>query len=133
MKGIISFYEKPGCKNNNRQKELLSEAGYKLQVIDLLNKEWNREDLLKFFQYKSIFDCINLKAPVISNKKLIISDLSEDELLEEMIKSPILIKRPLIFYRGQFGIGFDSELVKTLLGQKAPEMICHKNVQCPTK
>ena len=130
MKGLVSFYEKPGCKGNERQKKLLIEAGYALHVIDLLSKDWKTEDLLKFFSGRSIYDCVNTRAPKITKEGFDPSKLSEDELLMEMINNPILIKRPLLFYRGEFGVGFDNDLVDKLLGDLQRPSECQKREVC---
>jgi len=130
MKGIISFYEKPGCQGNARQKEKLRAAGYMLQVVDMISKKWDEETLMQFFGNTPILQCVNRRAPIITSGELDVDALSEAELLEKMIASPILIKRPLIFYRGQFGVGFENNLVTALLGEAQTEEPCHKNDNC---
>lgn len=37
----IIFFEKTGCVNNTKQKELLSLAGHKVIPIDILKHNWN--------------------------------------------------------------------------------------------
>lgn len=130
MKGIVSFYEKPGCKGNARQKEKLREAGYALQVIDILAKSWDEETLLQFFGDKPVHQCVNLRAPLITNGEIDINRLNDSELLQKMIEYPILIKRPLLFFRGQFAVGFDNELVTMLLGESQSEDSCRKDDDC---
>lgn len=130
MKGIVSFYEKPGCKGNERQKEKLRAAGYVLQVIDILTKGWDEETLLQFFGDTPIHQCVNLRAPIITSGQLDINQLTDSELLQKMIELPILIKRPLLFFRGQFAVGFENELVTTLLGEPQIEEPCQKNDNC---
>lgn len=126
MKGIVSFYEKPECKSNAAQKELLSNAGYTIQAINILEKEWDIDSLTCFFGNKTVHECLNLKAPLINSNELDTTLLSEEQLLNKMIEAPILIKRPLIFYRGEYGCGFDSPLVTKLLGTPQKESGCFK-------
>lgn len=45
---IITFYEKPGCANNSRQKALLAAAGHTVQAKSLLTEPWTKERLLAF-------------------------------------------------------------------------------------
>jgi arsenate reductase (glutaredoxin) len=130
MQGIVSFYEKPGCQGNARQKEKLKAAGYMLQVVDMISKTWDEETLLQFFGDLPIHQCVNQRAPIITSGELNVNALSESELLAEMIASPILIKRPLIFFRGRFGVGFDNDLVTELLGVAQTEEPCRKNDNC---
>ena len=132
MKGIVSFYEKPGCKGNAKQKQKLTDAGYTLQVIDMISKAWEEEDLLKFFGDTPIHQCVNMKAPKVKSKLFEPKRLTEKEIIESMLLEPILIKRPLIFYRGDFAVGFENELVTSLLGEEQIDEPCHKEVQCDT-
>lgn len=124
MKGIVSFYEKPGCEGNAEQKKKLEAAGYKLQVIDMISKEWETEQLQKFFGGMNIHDCVNKRAPSIKSGALDPSTLAEEDLLSAMVQEPILIKRPLLFFRGEFGVGFENDLVTKLLGEKQSESVC---------
>lgn len=130
MKGLVSFYEKPGCKGNERQKKLLIQAGYALHVIDLLSRDWKTDELLKFFSGLSIYDCVNSRAPRITKEGFDPTKLSEDELLMEMINDPILIKRPLLFFRGEFAVGFNNDLVDKLLGDLSRPEDCQKSEAC---
>lgn len=133
MKGIVSFYEKPGCKGNAKQKEILRQAGYKLQVIDILSKEWDEETLMKFIGNMPVHACVNVKAPSVKSGIFEPEKLTEAELVEAMIYEPILIKRPLVFYRGEFAVGFDSDLVEKLLNQRMEDSVCFstKENMCP--
>lgn len=131
MKGIISFYGKPGCKGNARQIEQLKQAGYVLQVIDILTREWDVETLQKFFGQEKPHACINTRAPQISSGEFDPSTLNENGVLQAMIQDPILIKRPLLFYRGEFACGFDHPLVKQLLGEEPIDYECEASDICP--
>lgn len=126
MEDKVIFYEKPGCKGNARQKEVLTSAGYLLDVKDILSTTWDRKELLLFFENKKIHDCVNLSAPVITREGLDIYSLKESDLLDRMISEPILIKRPLILYKSKHGVGFDCELVESLLGEKQSQPVCYK-------
>ncbi|ADE55622.1 ArsC/Spx/MgsR family protein [Coraliomargarita akajimensis] len=124
MKGIVSFYEKPGCTRNALQKEQLRAAGYVIQALSLIDKNWDPQSLYRFFGGNSPHDCVNTRAPQITSGALAPSTLTEDELLEQMRAHPILIKRPLIFYRGEYCCGFDTALVAKLLGAKQTDPGC---------
>ena len=45
----VTFYEKPGCINNTRQKKLLAAAGHQVEVKNLLTEAWQAERLRAFF------------------------------------------------------------------------------------
>lgn len=128
MKGIIQFFEKPGCKGNLKQQQLLRDAGYVLQITDILSKKWDVESLYRCFKGRNVHDCVNTMAPIIKKEQLEIDELCESDLLDLMIKHPILIKRPILFYRGEVSVGFNTPLVSKLLGEKQPEHFCQKKL-----
>ena len=130
VKGIVSFYEKPGCKTNTRQKEQLKAAGYVVQSIDMLSKQWEQESLAKFFNNNSPRDFINPRAPEITSGAFDPAGCSDEELYTAMIATPILIKRPLLFFRGEFGVGFDCELATQLLGSEQEPTTCSNPTAC---
>lgn len=111
----ITFYEKPGCQNNRRQKEWLQLAGHSIEVLDLLSHPWTKEELLKFFAGKPVSSCFNPAAPDIRDGKLDPSGYSEDEALDLMVSSPLLIGRPLMIIDGRYIQGFDTHLLKTII------------------
>ena len=45
----VTFYEKPGCRNNTKQKILLLAAGHNLEAKSLLTEPWTPETLRPFF------------------------------------------------------------------------------------
>lgn len=130
MKGIVSFYGKSGCKGNARQIEQLKQAGYMVQVIDLLAKEWDVETLLKFFGKDPLQTCVNIRAPQITSGEFKPDALDDAALLQAMIQEPILIKRPLLFFRGEFACGFDHPLVHKLLDEEPIDYDCQQHDNC---
>lgn len=129
MKGIIQFVEKPGCRGNIKQQQLLRDAGYVLQITDILSKQWDMESLYRCFKGRRVHDCVNLMAPILKEEDIEIDNLTESELMDLMIKHPILIRRPIIFHRGEVSVGFNTPLVSKLLGEDQPEHFCQKKVR----
>ena len=62
MTGIV-FYEKPGCANNARQKQILKAAGYEIIARDLLCTAWTAAALRAFFGELPVCDWFNRAAP----------------------------------------------------------------------
>ncbi|MEQ1528113.1 MAG: ArsC/Spx/MgsR family protein [Methylococcales bacterium] len=114
----IHFYEKPGCTNNTRQKQLLSKDGHLLIVHDLLKQPWseNKAKLREFFGVMPVADWFNRSAPAIKNGVVIPEAVSEDEAIALMIADPLLIRRPLMEVDGRKRAGFDSEQMQAWLG-----------------
>lgn len=125
----IIFYEKPGCRNNTRQKALLTEAGHSVEALNLLEQVWTVGELEKFFGEKPIAECFNSSAPAITSGKLNPATLSKSEALALMVKEPILIKRPLMKIGEHYLQGFTIERLHELIGFTSHERSDFS--QCP--
>lgn len=113
----ITFFEKPGCINGEKQKAILRAAGHSLLCIDILSSFWNRENLLAFVTGKAPVEMMNHSAPAIKKREIIPENLSFDEAVTMMVANPILIKRPLVEVDGLSIQGFmDPRLVPYLGG-----------------
>ena len=117
----IQFYEKPGCINNTRQKQLLSQAGHVLIVHDLLKQAWanKRAELREFFGDMPVADWFNRSAPAIKNAEIDPQTLDEQQALDLMVANPILIRRPLLEANGKRCAGFEAAAIEAWLGLTA--------------
>ncbi|RIZ68997.1 MAG: nitrogenase-associated protein, partial [Methylococcales bacterium] len=61
----ITFYEKPGCANNTRQKKLLVAAAHQVIPKNILTEEWTEQRLRPFFGDLPVKDWFNYSAPDI--------------------------------------------------------------------
>ncbi len=130
----VTFYEKPGCAGNRRQKTLLQEHGIALEVRDMAKEHWTREKLEAFFGDRPNEAIVNTSSPLIKSGELDPAALSRDELIARMLEAPLLIKRPLIQYGETRVLGFDIPRLNQLLGieMPVPENInsCQANDRC---
>jgi nitrogenase-associated protein len=55
----VTFYEKPGCINNTKQKALLLAAGHQLDVHNLLTTPWTPETLRPFLAARPVKEWFN--------------------------------------------------------------------------
>lgn len=113
---IITFYEKPGCANNSRQKLLLAAAGHTVQAKSLLTEPWTRERLLAFFGNRPVAEWFNRAAPKIKSGEIVPEELDAETALAMMRAEPLLIRRPLIEADGRREVGFDPEVIDGWLG-----------------
>ncbi len=111
----LHFYEKPGCINNTKQKQILNDKGYDLVTYNILEEPWTKELLLKFMEERPVNECFNMSAPRIKSGEVNIEDYDKESAVLAMMKDPFLIKRPLIQYGNKFGCGFDSPLATELI------------------
>jgi hypothetical protein len=54
----IIFWEKPGCRGNARQKEILLASGRELEVRNLLTEPWTEVALSLFFGDRPVIDSL---------------------------------------------------------------------------
>ncbi|PLY05051.1 MAG: arsenate reductase family protein [Arcobacter sp.] len=114
----ILFYEKPGCAGNKKQKDLLTSKGIIFKVKNLLDTPWTFDSLGSFFVGLEKDEIVNVFAPKIKKNEIDIDKLSKKELIEYMIKEPILIKRPLIQVDEEKICGFNLAKLNKILNLK---------------
>lgn len=123
LKAEIVFYEKPGCINNTRQKKILKEAGFELEVRNLITTSWSVSSLEGFFSELPKTEWFNPSAPAIKSQQVIPEQLSEQASLEAMTKDPLLIRRPLIEFQDYQVAGFDLERLVEVVQSKGAVLI----------
>lgn len=126
----IIFYEKPGCAGNARQKKLLEEHKIAFTTKSMLTAPWTKESLNSFFYGLDIVQIVNETAPKIKSGEINIYKISKDEMIELMLKDPILIKRPLIEVGNHKICGFNIERINELLQSDIDDTI--KIATCTT-
>lgn len=112
----ITFYEKPGCANNARQKRLLMDAGHELIVRNLLETRWEPQELRAFFGRRPVAEWFNRAAPGVKSGAVVPEALDEATALALMLDDPLLIRRPLMQAGEQRQAGFDAERLQEWLG-----------------
>jgi len=112
----VEFYEKPGCINNTRQKQLLREAGHIVIERDLLHTHWTEEGLMVFFSALPIHEWFNHSAPQIKSGEVIPEQCSMQQALSLMCDIPLLIRRPLMRVGHGTMVGFEQDAVDAWIG-----------------
>ena len=119
----VTFYEKPGCSNNTRQKKLLAAAGHQVVAKDILTETWQAERLHAFFGELAVRDWFNYSAPAIKHGEIEPDTLTEHEALALMLENPLLIRRPLMQVGDSLMAGFDQQAVDNWIGLRKIEAI----------
>ena len=112
----VTFYEKPGCINNTKQKKLLAAAGHQVLAKNLLTENWQPEHLRPFFGALPVRDWFNVSAPAIKQGEIEPDKLNEQEAIALMLENPLLIRRPLMKVGDSLMVGFDQEAVDNWIG-----------------
>jgi len=125
---IVTFFEKPGCANNTRQKQILSAAGHQVSAHSLLTEPWTAERLRSFFGNRPVAEWFNRAAPKVKSGEIVPEAVSAEQALALMLAEPLLIRRPLMEVGDQRMVGFDQEMVETWIGL-SPENDLSQDVQ----
>ncbi|HEY6093784.1 MAG TPA: ArsC/Spx/MgsR family protein [Gallionellaceae bacterium] len=112
----ITFYEKPGCGNNTKQKALLTAAGHQVEARNMLTHPWSAAELLEFFGQRPVAEWFNRAAPRIKSGEVVPEALDATSALHLLLQDHLLIRRPLIASGGRKEIGFDPDLIHAWLG-----------------
>jgi nitrogenase-associated protein len=118
----VTFFEKPGCKGNLRQKTLLAAAGHTVQAKNLKTEAWTAERLLAFLGSLPVADWFNRAAPAIKAGEIVPEQLSAETALGLLLENPLLVRRPLMEVGEERMVGFDIPAVDAWLGLKNVEL-----------
>ena len=92
----VTFYEKPGCKGNLRQKTLLLAAGHTVVAKNLKAEAWTADRLLAFLGQLPVGEWFNRSAPAIKSGEIVPEKLGDAAALQLLLDHPLLIRRPLM-------------------------------------
>lgn len=115
---VVTFYEKPGCKGNLRQKTLLAAAGHTVQSKSLKTETWTADRLLMFLGKLPVADWFNRAAPDIKSGEIVPENLGFEDALHLLLNNPLLIRRPLMEIGEERLVGFDIAAVDAWIGLK---------------
>lgn len=112
----VTFYEKPGCKGNLRQKTLLAAAGHTVIAKDLKKEPWTADRLLAFVGTLPIGEWFNRSAPAIKSGEIVPENLAFENAVRLLLDNPLLIRRPLLEVGDERQVGFDVAKVDAWIG-----------------
>lgn len=113
----LTFYEKPGCAGNARQRALLEAAGHTLARRDLLAEPWSRARLLEFLAPLPVAQWFNRSAPRVKRGEIDPECIGREAALDALLAEPLLIRRPLMEREdGERLVGFEPEAVRRFVG-----------------
>ncbi|MDZ7873653.1 MAG: arsenate reductase (glutaredoxin) [Rhizobium sp.] len=94
----VTIYHNPACGTSRNTLDLIRHAGIEPVVIEYLKTPPSKEDLAKMIADSglSVREAIREKGTPYEELGLADPALSDDQLLDAMIATPILINRPLV-------------------------------------
>ena len=96
MKATI--YHNPMCGTSRKTLEILENEGVDVEVVEYLKAPPTREELKRLYERAGITPRQGLrgKEPLADELGLNDPSVGDDEILDAMMKHPILIQRPLV-------------------------------------
>jgi arsenate reductase (glutaredoxin) len=111
----VTMYHNPRCNTSRRTLALLREKGVEPTIIEYLKTPYNATQL------KTLLGQLKLPARRLVRKKEAAAAgvdpeaLSEEALIEAMVKNPIIVERPIVVSGGKAALGRPPEAVLSVL------------------
>ena len=115
----ISLYQKPTCSTCREVYKALKESGVDFDAINYYFDPIPREklkELLRKMKMKAS-ELLRTKEPIYKELKLAEKNLSEEELIDLMVKHPDLIQRPIVEKGGRAVLARPAERLKEILSK----------------
>ncbi len=117
MEASVDIYHNPRCSKSRATLDLLRERGIDPSVIEYLKEPPDDIELRQLLDLLGISARELLRTSEAPYKQLGLQDqsLSEDKIIEAILKFPILMERPIVVTNGKARIGRPPEAVLEIL------------------
>lgn len=92
------IYHNPKCGTSRKTLEILRDSGFDVWIHEYLKSPPTRDELQRLYQRAGITPREGLrgKEPLAGELGLHGADITDEQVLDAMVKHPILIERPLV-------------------------------------
>jgi arsenate reductase len=117
MSGSVDIYHNPRCSKSRATLELLESRGIEVSVIEYLQEPPDDIELRQLLDLLGISARDLLRKSETPYKQLNLGDPSktEDDIIEAILKFPILMERPIVVTNGKARLGRPPEAVLEIL------------------
>tara|TARA_B100001063_G_C16692342_1_gene517764 strand:- start:222 stop:638 length:417 start_codon:yes stop_codon:yes gene_type:complete len=114
---MIVIHHNPACGTSRNVLKIIEDAGYSPIVVDYIKEGWTRSQLLGLFAAASLSPRQALRTTKSPAEELGLLDesVSDDILLDAMLKHPVLVNRPIVCTEKGVALCRPSEKVLDLL------------------
>jgi arsenate reductase (glutaredoxin) len=115
MKATI--FHNPMCGTSRKTLDILRESGCDLRVQEYLKNPPTRDELVRLYDRAGITprDGLRAKEPLAAELGLNRADVTDDEVLDAMVKHAVLIERPLVETPNGVRLCRPQEMVREIL------------------
>ena len=113
----VTIYHNPSCSKSRQTLKIIKNKGIEPIIIEYLKVFPTKDkikEILNILGYAPR-DLMRKKEPAYIENKLEDSSLSDETLINFMVKNPILIERPIIIFNNKVAIGRPPEKVLDIL------------------
>ena len=114
---MIVIHHNPACGTSRNVLKIIEDAGYSPIVVDFIKEGWTCSQLLGLFAAASLTPRQALRTTKSPAEELGLLDesVSDDILLDAMLKHPVLVNRPIVCTEKGVALCRPSEKVLDLL------------------
>jgi len=127
----VVIHHNPDCGTSRNVLGIIRAAGYQPVVIDYLAEGWTRPQLLALLAAAGITarQALRITRSPAEAMGLTAPEVTEDQLLEAMVRHPILVNRPLVCTPRGVRLCRPSEVVLDLLERLPPGSLAKEDGQ----
>ena len=116
----VTIYHNPDCGTSRNALAMIRAAGYEPVIVEYLIEGWDRAVLESFLadMPATVRDLLREKGTPAKELGLLEPNVSDDEIIQAMIATPVLVNRPIVATKLGVKLCRPSELVLDLLEQK---------------
>lgn len=111
----FTIYHNPRCSKSRQTLEILENNGIHPTIIEYLKTPLSLEEIQKLRAHFELKDFVRQDEPIF--KELNLSLNNETQVLQAMVKEPILIQRPIVTYGDKVVMGRPPEKVLALISE----------------
>ena len=92
------IYHNPMCGTSRKTLEILRDSGFDVSIQEYLKSPPTRDELKRLYDRAGIkpHEGLRAKEPLATELGLTRPGVSDDQILDAMVKHPILIERPIV-------------------------------------
>lgn len=113
---MIKIYHNPRCQKSRQGLQIIEKSGKEFKIIKYLEENPSESEL------KEILKLLNIKPEELIRKNESTwkenfkgKELTDDEIVQAMVKHPNLIERPIVINDDKAVIGRPSQLINSIL------------------
>ena len=113
----VTIYHNPKCSKSRQTLELLYQQGITPNIVEYLKTPPTAEKLQEILTQLGFTPCdlMRKKEDIYAEREFDNPSLTDVELIDFMVKNPILIERPIVLANGKAAIGRPPEKVLEIL------------------